>query len=227
MEIKWTRNPALDQQWCDVNNYYVIVARCINHVDNKWGVVARKKYTVGSTVYRNTLKTREEALVDAHRIAEKLLFENGYFQILEEDIQGYKAVILYDSKRCVFRTGVITVTIPKGSIVHAGDSAKRRSNRAIIDDTTLTGDLVAMSSYICTRTLRFNDDRLLPSFIKDVENLGCIYHDGDEIEIRNYDYADYDCAPGFHFFTTRLEAVHYMGTNLNRAATILNTFLRA
>lgn len=88
-------------------------------------------------------------------------------------------------KKCL--GGVIVVAnIPKDAQVRGGVGKKCRANKAIITDIIgeIQGEKIGVSRH----------------------DGATMYKIGDVVEIGNFDYLFYECAPGFHFFCTEEEA---------------------
>ena len=91
-------------------------------------------------------------------------------------------------KKCV--GGVIVCAhIPEDAEVRGSFGNKCRASKAII--TNVIGDFCGE-----------------PVGISMHDNTVC-YYAGDEIEIDDFDYSDWECSAGFHFFCMREEAENY------------------
>lgn len=91
-------------------------------------------------------------------------------------------------KKCA--CGVIVVAeIPADAQVRGMIGGKCRADKAIIKDVIgdIGGEPVGIAKY----------------------DLKTLYYAGDEVVIKDFDYSNARCAPGFHFFCTREQAEHY------------------
>ena len=112
------------------------------------------------------------------------LIEYRKGKILRDDIIGYKKCADKDGRQDV----IVTLKIPRGSIVFSINGKKCRTNRAIVLD--ITG---ADRAYSLSREHTAS------------------YYVGDEINIYNFNCQyNLECAEGIHFFMTREEAEGYI-----------------
>lgn len=124
-------------------------------------------------------KTEAEAMIKAHMFVENHrhdLFPFRSFRTLQNDVVGYKVVIVYSSEHDCFARMIIKVTIPKGTIVHYPDlhcqyqfraEFKYRAQDAIINhvenpfyhkvtipkSTMEAGDIL-LSAHCCSKILK-------------------------------------------------------------------------
>jgi len=163
------------------------------------------------------IRSKEEALIIAHRYIEFCISQLFNFEITKKDIHGYKSVILYDKEEKVFKCGSITCTIPKGSVIHKGTKGKWRANNAIItfepnNKFEVLSPYIVFSEYhyFMRRSVSYRVAFLnYASFIEHIVGKRGKYEAGQEITIKDYSYYDEDCAPGFHYFNSEFEAQIY------------------
>ena len=181
-------------------------------------------------------KTETEAMIKAHMLIENHrhdLFPLRSFKTLQNDVVGYKAVILYSPVHDLFDSRILKVTIPKGTIIHnpdycslddiIGSELKYRAQDAIINYIVdypysiydITDDDVILSAHRCSQVLDvfdggygyyyFQPDK----FIKQVKDLGGVYSECMSIHIPDFSWEDTECGEGFHYFLTYDDAKRY------------------
>lgn len=193
---------------------------CLMHNSSSKYQVAIEKTDIYSHPYTipkfTNIRSKGEALIIAHRYIQFQISQSLNFEITKKDIHGYKSVILYDKEEKVLKLGSITCTIPKGSVIHKGTKGKWRANNAII--TFEPNDkFEVLSPYIAAWVYRNHNNPMFfyrrqityDEFIDEVIYKGGKYEAGQEITIKDYSYCDEDCAPGFHYFNSELEAQIY------------------
>lgn len=209
---------------------------CKNH-EGFAVVIYTTRFGSCSPIISKPFKTEAEAMIKAHMFIENHrhdLFQFRSFGKLQNDVVGYKAVILYDSAYDFFTSRVLKVTIPKDTIVHCPDSGfrniityelKYRAQDAIINyvvgtyataiDDLNDGDVI-LSAHCCSQVLgpyRDACDRYLhfppDKFIEQVKDLGGVYSECMSIHIPDFSWEDAECGEGFHYFLTYDEARRY------------------
>lgn len=217
-------------------------------------VIYTSRFGSCSPIISKPFKTEAEAMIQAHMFVENHrhdLFLLRSFKALQNDVVGYKAVILYDSAYDFFTSRVLKVTIPKGTIVHYPDTitvrmglkleSKYRAQDAIINyvvgsyataiDDINDGD-VLLSAHCCGKVLgpyrNAFDDRYLrlppDKFIEKVKDLGGVYSECMSIHIPDFSWEDNECGEGFHYFLTYDEARRY-SARFNGMISTLNRYV--
>lgn len=147
-----------------------------------------------------------------------LSMEYRFGKILDKPITGYKKVnkdasvkINAEIKRFTF-PALVTLEIPKGSIVFSINGNKCRTNKAKVVDIEY---MVDTDEYLHNVIPENEEEYVMVSEINEkparsIHDHNFLYVKGQEIEVNNFDLQyNVECGSGIHFFLTKEEAINF------------------